>query len=166
VAGFASKEVVVEGPATMDSKHSNSSKNGRRRCRSCKQLFTPDPRCRFHQRFCPKDECQKASKAESQQKYRLKLENLWHRQGEKLFAKLGCQPSNSANSPLWPNVDEKTRQEAFNWGLMVVLTGGWSQVLIERMYRNLLAAGREILRKKTEAATRAAARVGGVARRQ
>ena len=96
----------------------------------------------------------------------MKLENLWQHQGEKIFAKLASQPANGAILPRPPDGDEKTRQEAYNWGLAAVVSGSSSQVLIERTHEKLLAAGREILRKKTEAATRAAGRVGGIARRQ
>jgi hypothetical protein len=96
----------------------------------------------------------------------MKLENLWNYQGEKIFAKLASRPPNGANMARWPEGDKKTRQEAFNWGLMAVVCGSWSQVLIERTYEKVLAAGHEILRKKAEAAARAAAGAGGVARRQ
>jgi hypothetical protein len=96
----------------------------------------------------------------------MKLENMWHHQGEKIFAKLASRPPNGANMARWPEGDKKTRQEAFNWGLMAVVCGSWSQVLIERTYEKVLAAGHEILRKKAEAAARAAAGAGGVARRQ
>ena len=143
-----------------------NTKHKRRRCRSCKKLFSPNPKCRFHQRFCRKDECRKASKAESQQKYRMKLENLWHYQGEKIFAKLASQWPAGAKSATPLEGDEKTRQEALNWGVMVVLSGTWSQVVIERMYENVLAAGREILRRRTEAAALAAARAAGAVRRR
>jgi hypothetical protein len=127
-------------------------------------LFSPDPRCRFHQRFCRREECQKASKAESQRKYRMKLENMWHHQGEKIFAKLASQAPDGVKLATPSEGDEKTRQEALNWGLMVVLSGTWSQVLMERMYEKVLAAGREILRNRAEAAELAAARAAGVER--
>jgi hypothetical protein len=129
-------------------------------------LFSPDPRCRFHQRFCRSEECQKASKAESQRKYRMKLENMWQYQGEKIFAKLASQPPDGAKLATPSEGDEKTRQEALNWGLMVVLSGTWSQVLMERMYKKVLAAGRAILRNRAEAAELAAARAAGAVRRR
>ena len=129
-------------------------------------MFSPDPRCRFHQRFCTEPACKRASKAESQQKYRMKLENLWQRQGEKITAKVASRPVDGAKLPELAEGDEKTRQEALNWAFSAVFAGSSSQDVIERMYKNLLAAGREILRKKTEAAARATGRVGGIARRQ
>lgn len=51
----------------------------RRRCLCCKDLFLPDPRSRYHQRFCSKAECQKASKALSQARWRAKSgnQNYW-----------------------------------------------------------------------------------------
>jgi len=38
----------------------------RRKCRHCKQLFVPDPRNRYHQRFCSQPACQQARKAAQQ----------------------------------------------------------------------------------------------------
>ena len=96
----------------------------------------------------------------------MKLENMWHYQGEKIFAKLASQAPNGAKSATSSEGDEKTRQEALNWGLMVVLCGTWSQVLMERMYEKILAAGREILRNRAEAAELAAARAAGAIRRR
>ena len=96
----------------------------------------------------------------------MKLENLWQYQGEKIFAKLASQPPDGAQLATLSEGDEKTRQEALNWGLMVVLSGTWSQVLMERMYKKVLAAGREILRNRAEAAELAAARAAGAVRRR
>ena len=96
----------------------------------------------------------------------MKLENLWQYQGEKIFAKLASQPPDGAQLATLSEGDEKTRQEALNWGLMVVLSGTWSQVLMERMYKKVLAAGREILRNRAEAAELAAARSAGAVRRR
>ncbi len=95
----------------------------------------------------------------------MKLENLWQRQGEKIFAKLAGLQANGAKLPPLPEGDEKTRQEALNWGLATVITGSSSQVLIERTYEKLLAAGHEILRKRAEAAARTRARSVVAARR-
>ncbi len=53
----------------------------RRTCLCCKELFLPDPRSRYHQRFCSKAGCQKASKALSQARWRAKPENQDHWRG-------------------------------------------------------------------------------------
>lgn len=45
------------------------------RCRHCKELFMPDARNRGRQRYCSKDECRKASKHASQQKWLSKRRN-------------------------------------------------------------------------------------------
>ena len=42
----------------------------RRRCRHCGQLYEPDPRNRFHQRYCSQPACRQASKAASQRRWR------------------------------------------------------------------------------------------------
>jgi hypothetical protein len=96
----------------------------------------------------------------------MKLENMWHHQEEKIFAKLASQAPDGVKLATPSEGDEKTRQEALNWGLMVVLSGTWSQVLMERMYEKVLAAGREILRIRAEAAQLAAARAAGAVRRR
>jgi len=41
-----------------------------RKCRNCGQLLTPDPRNRWHQKYCSHPACRKASKAASQQRWR------------------------------------------------------------------------------------------------
>ena len=42
----------------------------RRKCRHCKQLYEPDPRNCYHQRYCAQPACRQASKAISQQRWR------------------------------------------------------------------------------------------------
>jgi hypothetical protein len=141
-------------------------KHERRRCRLCKKLFSADPRCRFHQRFCPEAACQSASKVESQRKWRAKAENLWHHRREKIFAKLASQGPNGANLAAAAGRDEKPPDDPVIWGIFAVLCGSKRQVLIEETYRDVLAVGREILRNQAVAAARAAARAAGAARRQ
>jgi len=47
----------------------------RRKCRCCLKLFHPDPRNRYHQRYCPAPACRAASKAASQARWLAKPEN-------------------------------------------------------------------------------------------
>lgn len=42
----------------------------RRKCCHCHQLYEPDPRSRYHQAYCSQPQCQKASKAASQRRWR------------------------------------------------------------------------------------------------
>lgn len=51
------------------------SKQRRRKCRNCGDLFRPDPRNLRHQRFCPKPPCRRASKARSQRRWLAKPDN-------------------------------------------------------------------------------------------
>ncbi len=51
------------------------SKQRRRKCRNCRELFRPDPRNLRHQRFCSKSSCRGASKAESQRRWLAKSDN-------------------------------------------------------------------------------------------
>lgn len=41
----------------------------RRKCRQCGQLYEPDPRNRYHQRYCSQPACRQASKAASQRRW-------------------------------------------------------------------------------------------------
>lgn len=42
-----------------------------RKCKHCNQLYTPDPRNRWHQKYCEKPQCREASKQASQRKWLL-----------------------------------------------------------------------------------------------
>ena len=44
-------------------------KKRRRKCPHCREFFRADPRNRYHQRYCSKTECQRASKATSQRRW-------------------------------------------------------------------------------------------------
>lgn len=41
----------------------------RRKCKSCKKLFSPERRNAWHQEYCSKEECRRASKAASQRRW-------------------------------------------------------------------------------------------------
>lgn len=45
------------------------------RCPCCKRPFIPDPRNLYHQKFCSKAQCQKVSKAVSQQQWGVRSGN-------------------------------------------------------------------------------------------
>jgi hypothetical protein len=124
-------------------------------------LFSPDPRCRFHQRFCRKAACKKASKIESQRKWKGKPENLWYWRGEKIFKRLASQGAENGKLVGSPNGDEKLPDDPVIVGILAVLCASKLKGQIEEMYQNVLAVGREILRKRAEASARAV----GVARR-
>ena len=40
-----------------------------RKCLCCKELYTPDPRSRWHQKYCSKPQCRQASKRASQRRW-------------------------------------------------------------------------------------------------
>ena len=50
-------------------------KRDRCECLNCKELFLPNARNWWHQKFCTKPECRKASKAESQRRWLSKPQN-------------------------------------------------------------------------------------------
>ena len=41
----------------------------RRKCKCCLKLFRPDPRNRYHQRYCSVPACRAASKADKRQDF-------------------------------------------------------------------------------------------------
>jgi hypothetical protein len=53
----------------------------KRKCKNCPVFFPPDPRNAWHQEYCSKPECRKASKAASQKKWLMKEENRDHFRG-------------------------------------------------------------------------------------
>jgi hypothetical protein len=54
---------------------------GQCKCLQCGEFYLPDVRNRRRQRFCVKPECRRASKRESQQRWRSKPENKNHFKG-------------------------------------------------------------------------------------
>jgi hypothetical protein len=57
---------------------------GQRKCRHCSQFFVPDPRNRYHQRYCGRAACRQASKRVSQGKWESRPENRdYNRSAEK-----------------------------------------------------------------------------------
>ena len=51
------------------------------KCANCHESFPPDARNAWHQRYCKKSECRKASKAASQRRWLEKEENRGHFRG-------------------------------------------------------------------------------------
>ena len=137
----------------------------RRRCRSCKKLFTPDPRCRFHQRYCAEPACKRASKVESQRKWKGKAENLWYWRGEKIFAKLTDQGGENGKLVRPRNGDERLPDDPVTVGILAVLCASKLKGQIEEMYQNVLAVGREILRQRDKMVAFTVGRAGDPARR-
>ncbi|VEN74123.1 conserved hypothetical protein [Candidatus Desulfarcum epimagneticum] len=53
----------------------------KKKCRHCKRLFSSDPRNLKRQKYCPRPECRKASKAKSQKRWLEKPENRHYFRG-------------------------------------------------------------------------------------
>lgn len=51
------------------------------KCLCCREVFVPDPRNRYHQKFCSKEPCRAASKRRSHQTWLAKPENKEHFRG-------------------------------------------------------------------------------------
>jgi hypothetical protein len=56
-------------------------KSLQRECLHCRELFLPNPRNRWHQKFCTKPECRHASKVESQRRWLSQPTNRDHFRG-------------------------------------------------------------------------------------
>jgi hypothetical protein len=100
------------------------------------------------QRFCGDAVCRKASKTESQQKWKRKAENLRYWRGDKIFAELAVQRGKGEDLPHTPNGDKKLPEDPVIVGILAVLCSSTSKGSIERTYRNVLVIGRDILRRQ------------------
>jgi hypothetical protein len=145
------------------------------RCACCEQLFFPDPRSRHRQKFCPEPACRKASKAASQRRWRSKPENqdywrgaeqvervqLWrkanpHRRKRVLQedcprdAVVKIVKSDTEAAPLQ---DDCLPSNPLLVGLIAALAGSALQEDIAAACRQLIAKGREILRRQSRADT-------------
>jgi hypothetical protein len=87
----------------------------RKKCHNCKGLFIPDPRNAIHQKYCRKPECQKASKAASQQRWLQKPENQDYFHGSDNVKRV--QEWRKANPGYWrrkPKPRENALQDLLN----------------------------------------------------
>lgn len=147
----------------------------RRRCLCCKELFLPDPRSRYHQRFCSKADCQKASKALSQARWRAQSGNqdywrgaeevervrswrkahpgYWKKQAPQAEGTLqeDCSAQAVAPEQLNPELvsaplqEDSFAQHPLMVGLISMLTTSTLQEDIASTRRRLIARGHEIL---------------------
>lgn len=147
----------------------------RRKCRHCKQLFVPDPRNRYHQRFCSQPACQQARKAAQQRVWSQRSTNrdYWRgpeevervrqwrrthpgygkRRVQRTSATLqvvsSAQPTE--DQPVKPQLTGSAlqvlspRQPPWVVGLISLVTGSTLQADIVATHRRLVARGQEIL---------------------
>ena len=84
----------------------------RKRCKHCHKLFVPDPRNKSRQLFCRKTDCRKASKADSQQRWRQKPDNRDYFRGPENVQRV--QRWREANPGYWckkPNFSRSALQD-------------------------------------------------------
>ena len=147
----------------------------RRKCRHCKQLFVPDPRNRYHQRFCSEPPCQKARKAAKQRAWAKRPANRDYWRGPKEVERIrqwrrehpgywkrgrkstsaALQVVLSSEAALDPSVNPGLAEVALQvlcplqppWvvGLISLVTGSTLQADIVATHRRLVARGQEIL---------------------
>src|SRR4051812_27145131 len=65
-------------------------KSRRKRCLCCKELFEPEARSRYHQKFCSRTACRKASKSLSQRRWNQKAENRSYWRGAEQVARVNA----------------------------------------------------------------------------
>lgn len=73
----------------------------KRKCRFCKEYFLSDVRNAWHQEFCKKPQCRKASKANSQKKWLQKKENKDYFRGSENVRRV--QQWRKAHPGYWKN---------------------------------------------------------------
>ncbi len=83
------------------------SKQRRRKCRNCRELFRPDPRNLRHQRFCSKSSCRGASKAESQRRWLAKPDNRDYFRGPENVERVRAW--RAAHPGYWRHLSANTR---------------------------------------------------------
>jgi hypothetical protein len=79
--GVAPDRFFVFAGRPLGSSSWTVAKSYRRECLHCNELFDPNLRNRWHQKFCGKPECRKASKAQSQRRWLSKPQNRDHFRG-------------------------------------------------------------------------------------
>ena len=147
----------------------------RRKCRHCGELYTTDSRNRWHQKYCSKAECRKASKKASQrrwlssdsgrgyfqspenvvrvQQWRAAHPGYWKRPGTKrpdaLQDVLSSEVIEAKEDTLCLNgealQDVCSSQPALLIGLIASLTGSTLQDHIAETTRRFIVSGRDIL---------------------
>ena len=145
----------------------------RRKCRHCGELFHPDPRNRYHQKYCCEPACRQASKAASQARWLAKSHNrdyfrgpahvarvrawraahpgYWRKKPPALQEHYLRQPSESIEKTA--TLNNSALQDLLNAqayvliGLIANLTGSALQDDIAQSGRRLQQLGRDILTK-------------------
>jgi hypothetical protein len=147
----------------------------RRKCRHCQELYTPDPRNRWHQKYCSKPGCRAASKRAAQQRWLASDKGAGYFQNPENVARV--QQWRAAHPGYWRRVvpetvgalqdpcssqpvggqgvtcsltspalqDLSTVQPALLIGLIASLTGTTLQDDIAETTRRLVVSGRDIL---------------------
>jgi hypothetical protein len=143
----------------------------KRKCIHCKELFIPDHRNAYHQRYCTKPDCAKASKAASQHKWLSSnkgdyFKDPWHTERVREWRKRNIPKSkqtsqtrpkvlqdvltsqNTENQTLKSNFvlqDLCTLQPLLLIGLIANLTGNLLQDDIEKCAHRFIDSGKDIL---------------------
>lgn len=125
--------------------------SARHQCLCCHDYFEPDPRSRYHQKFCSKPACRKASKALSQQRWLGKRDNRNYWKGVEQVERVRAW--RKRNPRYWKQSnyssqlqDDSIPADPLVLGLVATLAGSTLQEDIVITCRHLVRKGCDILR--------------------
>ena len=87
---------------------------GQRKCAHCKQFFVPDPRHRQRQRYCVAQECRRASKGASQERWLGRPENRDYFHGPENVARVRAWRAANPGYGRRPGRKQEVLQEMMN----------------------------------------------------
>ncbi len=108
----------------------------RRKCRYCGELYDPDPRNRFHQRYCRRPACRQASKVASQRRWRASPKGREYFRG--LANRQRVKAWRRAHPGYWRRRHQKSRALQDHYLAQVVLLPGDKATLTQRALQDLL----------------------------
>jgi hypothetical protein len=121
----------------------------RKRCLCCKELFEPEARSQYHQRFCSRTACRKASKALSQRRWHQKPENRNYWQGAEQVARVKAWRRANRNKKIGAAAllqEDCVPRNPLLVGLIATLVESALQEDIAAVCRRLVTKGEEILK--------------------
>lgn len=110
----------------------------RRKCSHCGKLYQPNPRSRYHQRYCGEAACQKASKAASQAAWRASPDGRDYFKGEINRARVKAW--RKAHPGYGRNRDCKRRALQDDCAAQVLVSANDKRILSRRALQDLLVA--------------------------
>jgi hypothetical protein len=110
----------------------------RHKCRHCGELYDPDPRNRYHQRYCRQPACRRASKAASQQRWRASPKGKDYFRG--VANRQRVKAWQRAHPGYWRRRRQKSRALQDHCPMQVLVPAGDRVTLTPRALQDLLHA--------------------------